>query len=401
MAITASLDLPVLFDDYIVRNAAYALQAVQKTDATLDQAQCEMALQALHWALARDEAWCAARDLLLALAPFLERTGPRRVWLSFLESGLIRSQQAGDAQAEIAIRYHLGALLQQMARLDDAVIQFQAALTLARTGGERLWRVKLYKRLGYSLRRQRRWPEAEEMVERARALMSEEDLSEQGYACLTLGAIQLDQRQWRQARDHFRCSLQRWRQTGDERRMVWAHINLGMTAWRLHLSAQAESHFRDAIHLLEHLDDPNTLAVVNMNMGGLLGDADRADEALPYLRRAEAIFRRLNSRSRLAMVATNLGRAYYELTQWPRAVAAFEFSMTQWRELGNKARELNAVAGLAAALAQQGDAARARALVAAGMQELDALPHQEDRAFLGDALREALKIIAAKGRERD
>ena len=389
----APAPIPAPPDAYIIRNARYALTQVQMAGATLGAQERSMALQALAFALSRAAVWPQARDLLLTLAPIMATAATPELWQSFLEKGLARSVASDDARTQIALHLHLGELLQQMGRHQQALEHFDAALPLARRQQRQRWQARLLNRRGESLRRMQRWPQAEQAVHAALALLAEDDWAEQGYAAIALGAIHHDQRQWQQMWRHFRRGVQCWRHNGDERQMAKALVNLGVAATRLGRIAQAETHYRQAIALLETSPDPPTLAIARMNLGAMLTDGNRAQEGLDYLRQAEVWFRAQQASSRQAMIATNLGRAYYELQRWPQAAEAFRASRDLWQELGGHAQALNASAGLAAAWVQMGDLPQARAIVQEGQKSLAALPSPARRNFLQDVFQQVQEMI--------
>jgi len=388
----ASLPSPSeLLARYVVRNARYVLDVLAQTGPHLSDQQVEMALQALDFTLERQDTWPQARALLLALAPIMENKGHDAWWQHFLESGLAVSQEMGDEEGEMYLRYHLGILWSHRARYEEAIAQHERGLALAQRRNQRRWQVRFASRLASHGRHLRRWEEAEAWLRQAQALIQPEDLEEQGYLFLVQGAIALDRREWKQAYAHFRKSLAAWQACGDNIQIAKAYANLGLVARRLQRIEEAETYLRQAVQRLETSQNPRLLAVARMNLGALLADVDRAEEGLVFLREAEAFFRRVQDPMRQAMTAIDLGRAYYALQEWEQAVAALSLGRELWQGLGNLPRTLNAQAGLAAACARHGEFDRARALIQDA--RLAHLTNIHDRRFLKDAFDEAERIL--------
>ncbi len=395
MNMTTAFNPPATFRAYILRNAEYALTLVSRP---LTTENLKVVLQALQYVLQLGEGWQIAKALITQLGPQMDRLGAFSVWLPLLEQALIQAIRLKDRESEMVFRFYIGRLLMQMARFEESLLHHETGLEIADELEDTYWRIRFYNRLGFLLRRKRKLAEAEQMVMYAQYLMSEQDIDEQGYACLVLGAIRYDQRRWQEAYQHFQCSLEKWYRGSDERKVAHALSNLGLAAMKLERLTEGEMYFLRAIELLEHLGDPHSLGIVCLNLGLLLSEDDRPIESLPYLRRADTLFRMSQDRWHLAMVATNLGRTYYELEHWSDAVNAFEVSLALWRELEQLSKELNAYVGLAAALAQVGEIDRSRELVAEGTSKLPQLP-EDDRAFLTDAFERVLQVVSERAKE--
>jgi len=386
-----SLEPSSTFRVYVLRNVEYALQLMRQSPSASD---LNVILQALEFGMQLDEAWPMVRELFIGLAPRAKRSDGVILWRSVMRAGLEQAQRRQDDDVVLMLEYHVGLLCQRMGRFDQAIQHFQRTLALAQSKKERLWQVRSYQRLGYALRSQGKWRQAERMLLLAQPLMTEEDVDEQGYGWLVLGAIRLGQHRWEEAYQCFQRTLIYWRRVADEEQLAEAQVNLGLAAIRRGWATEAEMRLRSAIEVLERSQAPEPLAVAYMNLGMLL-EHNRAEEALDYLLKAEKLFRTMQDRFRLARVAVNLGRTYYALDRWADAIHAFQFGMNLWRELKRPSKELNAAVGLAASYARQGDVARARVIIEEGMATLAQARLEVGGGFLEDMFEQVLEMIEA------
>jgi tetratricopeptide (TPR) repeat protein len=370
---------------YIQRNTTYALQQVQTATAPLTTHQQTIALQALDIALPQPQAWFQARDLLLALAPHLERLGLWGKSMALLQQGIRQSHLHNDTFGQMYLHHHLGLLLQRMGHYDEALVHHKTALQLARAHHDNHLHLLSLNRSAYCLRFLHRWDEARTCLTQAQTHLSPDDDEERGYINLVRGAIAMDFRKWETAREHFQQSLLDWRTSHETYLRAKALTNLGLAEQRLLLRHQAVDHYLDAINLLQQLHAPQALAVAQVNLGGLLSEVGRAAEALDYLRKAETHFRRLQDTYWQAMAHTNQARAYYHLEAWEQASAVAQRSAQLFAHLGQLYRQLNAQVVQAGALAHLGQQVRAQELIDSGLSALTQLDSPNARRFIRDA----------------
>lgn len=347
------LDPGATFRTYLIRNARHALRQIREP---LTFERLSTILQALDFALAYPQAWPEARALFAALAPLMAYRNLHAVWLDMLNQGLTQAQQHGDSEGEIMLHFYLGDFLRRMDRGEEAQHHLQRALHMATDLGLRVWRVRAANRLAMLWRRQRRWSEAENLLREVETWLKEGDMPwEEGYACLTWGALHFDQRRWQDALQALQCSVARWNAISDHRMKARALMNLAPVLRRLGRAEEAEKYLRDAIEALASEGDSVALGVAYLNLGVTLSDhLNRPEEALLCYRQAERIFRAFGDDLHLNMVITDIGRAYFDLKRWPEAIRTLQQAVARWDVHGDLSRRINAQAALIAALYEIG-----------------------------------------------
>ncbi len=379
-----SLDPRATFRAYLIRNARYALRQIQEP---LTSEHLSAILQALDFALACPQAWPEARALLIALAPLMAHRNLHAVWLDMLNRGLAQAQKHGDSEGEMMLHFYLGDFLRRMDRGEEAQHHLQRALHMATDLDHRQWRVRAANRLAMLWRRQRRWTEAKNLLREVETWLKEVDMPwEEGYACLTWGALHFDQRRWQDALQALRCSVEQWTVTQDRRMKARALMNLAPVLRRLGRAEEAESYLRDAIETLSPEGDSVALGVAYMNLGVTLGEhLDRFEEALLSYRQAERIFRAFGDEFHLNMVITDIGRAFFGLERWPEAIRTLQQAVARWEAQDDLSRRINAQATLIAALCEMGEREEAWHMLAKARADAQRLPPAQ-RAAREDAL---------------
>lgn len=104
------------FKQLLGRSAIVARQRIEAEgqDAPISTEARERARNVLRYVLEEEGAWTATRDLLLAMAPKMERAGYRGEWLQDLMAGLAQSQRRGDRRTEAELQFQCGYLYRLM-----------------------------------------------------------------------------------------------------------------------------------------------------------------------------------------------------------------------------------------------------------------------------------------------
>jgi tetratricopeptide (TPR) repeat protein len=348
----------VLFRDYIARSVAQDLQTLHATPHPLPEAIRVQAMHSLEYGLHEPACWQQVCDLVLALAPLMERGGYRHSWEPVVETALRQSQRQNDSLSTARLRFHLGVLCQRQARLEAAEQYLhQSAATLVHAGYPEE-AARAMSTLADILRRTRRFTEAERLVEQALRLARAAPC-ERAYGRIVQGAIAYDRRAWQEALLAFE---QACADAGDAhlREKAWALTNAGATHQRLAQWPQAIACFRRALPLLDRLQDVVFAAVTRMNLGNVYLTRAEPLLALPWYQQAETVFIETESWRPLASLKVNRGMAYHQLARWGEAEEAYRQSLALWRILKNGYQEANVLDGLGSLLAEQGRKAEAR-----------------------------------------
>jgi len=362
-------DYADLFRACLARSAEQSRARIGQAEGSLQYQDLAQALHTLSYVLKVDELWPAARDLVLTLAPRMERDGWREELRAVLDSALARSQELGDRTAEAELHWHLGVLHQLHARYAEACTHLEASA--AHFEQQQLWRdqARALNRLAYTARRQRRLAEAEHLAERARSLLDAGD-PEVAYGLFVLGSVALDRRQWQRARDAFEQALHQLSDGQDHRLLAWACVNLGVALVHLEHVPEAMDCYLRGIELFQRVGDPVHCAVARMDLGVVYAMRGEPWPALAQYAEAEPVFRKTADVNRLAMVYNNIGYAHGLLRQWAEAEHFYRLSTERARESGNIAEAANALDNLGMACAAQGRQRDAVVAFEAALREL-------------------------------
>ena len=351
-------DYAALFQDHIGRSIARCMAAVTARDKLPAMRDREQALLTLSYALKLEQTWPAARDLLLALAPNMERAGHRDDWMPYLEEGIEASRRLGDARAEAELGWHLGVILERRSHYAAARDQFAASAARFAALADRRGQARALNRMAFVACLQREAEEANRLAAVTAELLPEDD-SERGYCDFVWGHVALDTGDWQAAHDHFSQALARWR-AGDDRRMIaWGLSNLGIALRRLHNPDGARACFQEAIGLFAQVEDPVHEATARMNLGNVYLTTGDPQAALEHYLAAEPVYQLVQGTLRLATVYLNIGMAYRRLQQWSDAQRTLQASIALFEQLHLPASVANVTDELALTYQDQGMMAQA------------------------------------------
>ena len=358
MGITESIpasapDYAALFQDHIGRSIARCMAAATARDKLPAVRDREQALLTLSYALKAEQAWPAARDLLLALAPNMERAGHRDDWMPYLEEGIAISRRLGDTQAEAELGWHLGVILERRSHYAAARDQFAASAARFAALGDRRGQARALNRMAFVACLQRESEEAKRLAAMTAELLPEDD-SERGYCDFVWGTVALDTGDWQAAHDHLSRALACWRASDDRRMIAWGLSNLGIALRRLNNPDGARACFQEAIALFGEVEDPVHEATARMNLGNVYLTTGDPQAALEHYLAAEPVYQLVQGTLRLATVYLNIGMAYRRLQQWSNAQRTLQASIALFEQLHLPASVANVTDELALTYQDQG-----------------------------------------------
>jgi tetratricopeptide (TPR) repeat protein len=323
-----------LFERYVLRSVEAVYERICTAQGELTAEEREQAWHVLDYGLKTADAWPAARALLLALAPQMERAGFRHEWLPYLEAGVACSRTERDGAAEAQLSLHIGRLHRLRGELDEARRWFQAGAAHYRALGDKRGLAIVLNQLAYVARLQSRYEEAQTDVERALTLLEEGD-SERATSYFVLGHVKQDQRAWTEAELHHRAAYVIWQATGNPQRAAWSLLSLGNTLRSVERYAEAATVLDEAIILLDQEHDPVNQAYARMNLGIVYSLQGKSDEALALYALAEPVFRQVQDTLHLAMVNNNIAIEARAMGRWQAAEQASLLGVRYWETLGD------------------------------------------------------------------
>lgn len=334
-----------LFDTYVVAGVEASLVRAGEATHPLTDNERQQAWHMLSYALAIEDAWSVASQLLLTLAPKMAYSGYWSEWIPYLERGLVQSRTMRTPGIEAEVALHLAYLHQRLGQLAQADQRVSEAVALfARQHNHRRQRAALNRHA--EIRRSRRdFAAVARLTDAALDLLKSEadpDFEEHGHSFLIKGRAAYDQGIWSLAGRNFEYALGFYEQTENLGRIAVCIQNLGRVCYQQEDYSGAITHDRRAIKLLEANNDVFNLAVVQMNLGIVYSLCGRPEAALEQYSRAEVVFRRLQDRANLARLFTNQGIEMNNLERWDDAEALFHASSELWLALDNLQWYLNA-----------------------------------------------------------
>ncbi len=382
-------DYAALFHGHIVRSVSRCLALVAGQGGKLPAPrEREQALLTLSYAMKSEQSWPAARELLLALAPAMERAGHRDDWIPYLEQGIEVSRQLGDVRAEAELRWYLGVILERRSLYDAARHQLAASADQFAALDDRRGQARALNRLAFVACLQRQSEEASRLAAISAQLLEAED-SERGYCDFVWGHVALDTDDWQAAHDYFSQALDRWQHGADRRMVAWGYTNLGIAKRRLDDSPGAVAAYEQAIALFNEVEDPVHEAVARMNLGNVYLMSDDPQAALAHYLAAEPVFQLVQGTLRLATVYLNIGMAYRRLQRWRDAERTLRASSDLYAQLNLPAAVANVTDELGLTYQDQGLLAQAIAEFEAALRWLPAGPvYEAQRQSIAGHLRD-------------
>jgi tetratricopeptide (TPR) repeat protein len=347
-----------IFEQYIAAGLAWCWQQVQAGGDHLPEEARNQACHLLSLALRLPQCWPAARDLLLALDPLMQRAGYREPWLVYLQTGLACAERAGDWPAAAQLRLAGGELLRHLGQYDTASLYFEQALAAAQTAGDPLQVAAAKVGLGNLALLREEWENAlrwcREVLDavpaphrvRARALF-------------VAAGVQAARHESAEADSLYRQSEAVWDTLGNRRWVALCRQNQARLAAQRGDATAARSLYGAAHATFASLDIPYSLAVVKMNWGIVEHTTGNQPAALTLYQEAETIFRLLKDSRYLAMICNNIGLLYRQDRQWQPAEAYYVESIHLWRQLGVTLARISVQIDLGKVWLDSGDPARA------------------------------------------
>lgn len=374
-------DYSSLFRHYVVRGARQALVAVEGAAAGLGDEGREQALHTLTYVLGMPEAWPLARDLLVALAPLLERAGYRDNWIPYLEQGIARCQMLDDRATEGELWWLLGTLRQLLGSLEEAAGGYEASARCFAQIGDQRNQARALNRLAALHRQQRRFDAALQTAADAQALLPPGD-SELGYTAIVRGGVAQDQQEWALAAQHYQEGLDIWQATGDQRLVAWGLTNLGIALRYTGRVEESIACYQRAIALMDQIEDLVHAGAARSNLGNFYLHSRQYELALDLYSQAEQVFRRTRDPWRLAFVTTNLSMVHRQLGNLDSAVSYAEASIQLNRQLGDVVSAINAMDCLAEAYLSGERYTKAEAVLREAWAMLEPMKDEPGNAIL-------------------
>lgn len=374
-----------LFRRYVQKSARAALARLQQAGTTFPVEVRDRALHVLSFALQVDEAWPAARDLLLALAPKMEMAGYRDDWLPYLQQGLASSRQANDPLAAAELQLQIGHLYRLLSQFEQARQTLEASAVEFATLGNANGQARALNQLAHMAWHQRRYQEAHYQAMAALNLLPNSS-PEKANSFSTLGLVAASWRQWQEAKHYFEKALQIHTDNGDQRRIAWDMQHLGNVLRNQGDYTQAVQYYENAIQVLTEIQDLRNCAITQMELGIFYWLMAQPTRALVLYMSAETFFRKSRDFLNLAKILTNKGLTYLTLCEWQQAIWTFIDSAALYKNLNDLYGQLNALDGLGLAYTGAGTYNEAIAVFEVALEQLPVIKDDPGAKLLEEEL---------------
>lgn len=338
-------DYPALFRQYVVRSITATHATVAAQPLALADEPREQALHVLSFALELAEAWPATRDLLLLLAPKMEQAGYRDDWVTYLQRGLVCSQQHNDRLAGAELQLQIGHLYRLQSHFEQAQQALAASAAEFAALGNTNGQARALNRLAHMKWHQREFTLAQQLATTALALLPPTD-PERAASFLMLGLAAVSWQDLQEAKHYFEQALQIYIEQGDQQRAAWSMQHLGQVLRSLGKLSQATQYYEKAIYVLTEIQDLRNCAIGQMELGIVYWLTEQSSKALELYDLAEPYFRKAQDYLYLAKILTNRGLGYLTLREWQPAIESFTASAALYEKLDDRYGQLNALDGL-------------------------------------------------------
>ena len=381
-----------LFHRYISRSIEALATQIGPAPQELNSETREQAWHLLDYALKLAHGWQVAGQLLLTLAPLMEREGFRREWLPFLERGVACAQRAGDLRGEAHLALYVGRLFRLRTDYGAANQWLERSATLFQQVDDGARRARALNQLAYVARLQNNFDHAKALVTEAFALLDEDDV-ERASCHWVLGTIANVLLQWDEGEYHNRRAYEIWQTAGDQQRAAWGLQNLGHTLRGAGRYTEAAANIERAIQLLGELHDPVNQAIARMGLGIIHIYNHAPDKALALFQLAEPIFRQVGDQLHLAMVYTNMTIVQRDLGHFAASAQSGQRALYHAQVINDPKIAANAADELGTTHLANEDYAEAEATLTTGLELIAQVPPDSFQSLVQNSLREHLEAV--------
>jgi tetratricopeptide (TPR) repeat protein len=265
---------------------------------------------ALAWSMSADGELAVGVALAGALGWFWLMSGRLQEAQSWYAQLLARRDEVNDSLAWAKVLHGSALQLWGLGDLEQAAAAEEPAVDTFRSAGERRWLSYGLALLARVRTGQKRLAEAQALLEEARAVWSQVEVTYgqpfDAYLRYYLGSAALVQGDLAAARVHLEASLRELEAAGDDLARGAVLGSLGVLAARRGEHAQARASFAEGLPLLRQSDDLWDLALLLLNSG--LEEAQAASPAAgEQLTEALRAWQQLQSRAGMAYALAGLG----------------------------------------------------------------------------------------------
>ena len=293
-----------LFFDYINRSLVEALATVRAVTAKLPDEERVQACHVLDFGLRTPDAWPHARDLTVALASYMERSGQWELWQQLLQQALATAQRMGDTAQEITVTALLARLYQRRGDAQAMVRYYHQVMRLARRSGNRFELARACSNLGYHyIERGHLW-RAEVLSLSALAIFDELDSNHgRAHTHNHLGILFTRQYDWVKAKEHLLAACAIWQATQEQFGLMRGYGNLGFLYNEIGNYEDGLYYSALALDLAERLGEAPLIGAFAANISQASLKTGNVQKAKQFASLAEKTYRNYSNQHGLAQIA--------------------------------------------------------------------------------------------------
>ncbi len=364
----------------IERAAQVTLVDLRATEINLPDVVRDRAVHVLSFALGLPSIWPLTRDLLLALAPWLEIQGVDSAWMGVLKRGVVLAQSQGDVNASARLHLHLGRLYLLKGNYSDSAAQLQRGATIAELLNDAPTLAACLHRLAWLAVQRSQLPEAERLAHKVlETLAANEPGAEFCYT--VLGRVALYRGEWEIAIAHYQRSLNGRREQGGPAHIAPGLRDLGNALMMSKRYPEASAVMQEAIELFGQIGSVYEQAVVRMNLGIIHWYQGEHDAALACYDASEPVFRRLGVVASLGRLYSNRGLALRDLRRFEEAECTLVEAIELLRAADAVIEVANTLESLSSLFLLLDQREQAITLLHEALRQLDRLPEKPAHVY--------------------
>ncbi|CAH1272772.1 TTC28 [Branchiostoma lanceolatum] len=265
--------------------------------------------------------------------------------LDWQQKTLKTCEEHGDKKQIIAAQTCVGKTYSKLGKEDQATSHFNTALQMAQQTGDQHGQMRVYCKMGDLQREQLHSPRTsiqyyEQYLALARQLG---DRREEGLAYNRLGQAHYDMEEYKLALDWQQKPLKTFKEHGDKKQLIAAHVCVGKTYSKLAKVDEATSHFNTALQMAQQTEDKHEQITVYFSMGDMQKDRlHPPSTSIQYYEQALALAKQLGDKRQKGTAYNRLGMAHHGMREHEAALEWFQKYLKISQEHGNKKDQITA-----------------------------------------------------------
>lgn len=345
--VAADNSYAALFLDYINRSLAESLATVRAVETKLPDEERVQACHVLDFGLRMADTWPHARELTVAVAPYVERSGQWENWNQQLQRAIAVAEEQQDVTSKLQLMLLLARIAQRQGRLAETIYYYRRVIRLARRSGNRFEEARACSNLGYAFIDAGHFLRSEILCQHALTIFTQLQ-REHGLAATHnhLGLLHVRQKRYTSAEQHLKQACEVWQRLQDDHSLLYVYLNLGTVYVDLERFDEALQHLNLALQSAEKSGETIETARVWNNLGLLYLRLRNFHLAENYLQKACRHFAQIAHDIELAKIYHNLGLTYQQLDKWKDAHDHLEMALLLFQATQNVSEEMKVLVAL-------------------------------------------------------